>query len=482
MVVDKYLNLSFCVRLRPFSSNLSFAVRCSLHLAMQHNSLDVVKVLLKYGVDPNEPQGLAHHFKSRRSSYQSSCGTDGSSPPVGTNLPGQGLLHQCNHSEQSERRLSPSPTLGVQSPGSTRLARIEKAEPKMSDDALRTADSASVTLSQSSEHRQMISQSSTKHGTQVVKCHLNQSSNHLPSNTCQNMLSTSPYSTHRPCYSSVRSKSLELPGRSPCIKRANSPVCHLPEIVETVIEDGFNFGIHYNREELFNLPCLYLAVVDGNSYFVQLLLRYGARPNTQDLYGCSPLHLACCPEFHNIDIIRILLRFGAKVHLKNAQADSPFTIWPEVLNEQRAVIRAALSRLSTFQLATTRSRTPSGPCNHFKESPPTLTPPQDTTISASNRSGSVSRFFKRLSSDPKSRPIRDKRSLAREESSAYCSEASRDRTYSTGSCKSMRSRLHSSYVQEDLDSDLSLLMEDVDMDQTRARPNGEGNLDKPHIL
>lgn len=38
--------------------------RTSLHLAIQHNSLDVLKVLLRYGIDPNEPRGCTRRESS----------------------------------------------------------------------------------------------------------------------------------------------------------------------------------------------------------------------------------------------------------------------------------------------------------------------------------------------------------------------------------------------------------------------------------
>ena len=449
--------------------------RCSLHIAMQHNSLDVVKVLLKYGVDPNEPQGLSVQPKSRRSSYQSSCGTDGSSPVAGFGSAQHPAVFPC---DQLDQRWSPSPTLVVQAPDSPVLSRLgEQLESKIPEDVRKTAVSGHTRRSQhsildQSQHTSNPAPSSSPtaarcgsyagktHQNQLGHHHHHQHNNQYPSSSSSSSLISSSHSTLRTgCTASTRGRSLEPPGRSPGVRRANSQVCQLPEIVETVIENGFQYGTHYTKDELFNLPCLYLAVVEGNPYFVQLLLRYGAMPNIQDLCGCSPLHLACCPEFHNIEIIRILLRYGAKVNLMNAQADSPFTLWPGVLDEQKAVIRTALSQLPSFPIVTkSRSRTPSGPCYHSKESPPTLSPAQDSVgHGASNRSGSVSRFFKRLSSDPKSRPSKEKKTLIREESSVFYSDVGRDRAYSSGSHKSLKSRHLSSYVQEDMDSDISFV-------------------------
>ncbi|GFR82859.1 26S proteasome non-ATPase regulatory subunit 10 [Elysia marginata] len=322
----------------------SLLFRCSLHTAVLNNSLDVVKVLLKYGVDPNEPQGLPGLPKSRRSSYQSSCGTDGSSPVAGLGVPGSQVASPspCEHLDQ---RLSPSPTLIIQGPDSPKLSRLdERLGSRTPDEQRKAADivhghrcHVSIDHSQhyiSHSRSPTSSQASVtaRLGPNVCKSHQHQGSHTYQQQSnltaSSSVTVSSSHSTIRTGATSARGKTLEPPSRSPGNRRANSPACQLPEIVETVIEDGFNYGTHYTRDELFNLPCLYLAVVEGNPYFVQLLLRYGALPNIQDLYGCSPLHLACCAEFYNIEIIRILLRCGAKIYLENALSDSPFNLWP----------------------------------------------------------------------------------------------------------------------------------------------------------
>lgn len=358
-------------------------------MAIQHNSTDVLKVLLKYGVDPNEPSSTAQQTRSRRSSQHSNSDVQSPTAPV-TGAPS--CLHQqCLQSEQSSH--GPVHELAQEGHHQSTDEHTKLPPP---------------------QHHQ-------EHGPKCAR-RLNDTSSS--------------------CFS-----------RSPGNNASGLHTSQLPNIIETVVETEFSFATIYTRDELINLPCLFQAVVEGSSHIVQLLLRYGAQPNTQDVRGCSPLHLACSTEFHNLDIIRSLVKYGGRIHLKNVQGVSPFTLWPDILNEQRGVIRAALARVSVLPNQKPRSRASTGTSHHTRDSPLSLTPTHDSTALISHRSGSISRFFKRLSSDQKARS-RDRR-ITRDESSVFSTDAARERTYSIGSYRSQRSRHLSSCVQEDLESDIS---------------------------
>lgn len=380
--------------------------RSSLHIAIQYSSLDVLKVLLKYGVDPNEPSAI--HSKSRRSSQY------GSSEAPSPTIPAI-LLPGFQHAEP--RQAPPIPTLSQPIP--TLSPPIPTQPPQEHqfylDDARTDTDS--------SQSRQRLS---------------------------INTPTSTSFKHSRRCSDWPSLISVGGNSRTPGVGRSCHYNQHLPEIVETSVENGFNFSAHYSKDDLMNLPCLYLAVVDGNPYVVQLLLRYGAQPNVQDTHGCSPLHLACCQEYFNLENIRSLLKYGGRVHLKNVNQDTPFSLYPDIVNEQRGVVRAALTRLTLPQPGKPRSRTSTVTSQNIRDYPLPPTPSHDP--STSGRSGSVSRFFKRLSSDPRPRG-RDRR-ITRDESSTFVSEALRERTYSIGSCKS---RHYSTCVQEDMESDISLV-------------------------
>ncbi|KAK7011147.1 ankyrin repeat domain-containing protein 54, partial [Biomphalaria glabrata] len=376
----------------------------SLHVAIQYSSIDVLKVLLKYGVDPNEPSNFTS--RSRRNSNYSS--SDVVSPTVPyISLPG---VQQHSHSEIS-RQHSPSP----HSHSSEQPYTCEEEKQHLTHATQTSSSTTSISQSVKQSTSSKIARRSYEWGS-------------LSSQT-----------------SGVT--------RSPASSRAGPFAAHLPEIVETSVENGFNFSEHYSKDELLNLPCLYLAVVDGNPYVVQLLLRYGAQPNVQDSHGCSPLHLACSQDYFNLENIRSLLKYGAKIHMKNVNQDSPCSLYPDIVSEQKAVVRTALARINiVVQPSKPRSRTSTITNPALREYPMPSTPTHDQTASSS-RSGSVSRFFKRLSSDARPRGRR----ITRDESSNFTSDVMRERTYSSGSCKSLRSRHYSSCVVDDLESDFSMV-------------------------
>lgn len=387
----------------------------------------MLKVLLKYGVDPNEPSNNTLQSKSRRNSHHTS--TDAVSPIIPSISvpclpppppPSQQQQQLCGESRQ------PSPTLILPPQDNSPYDDRSEAGHPCSSRA-QTAAVVSQVPSCSSANQSLKQNHSLQSTTSWLRGHRRSSD-------------------LTPCSSSA-------PTRSPVSgHKGLLGAPHLPEIVETAAESGFNFSAHYGKDELLNLPCLYLAVVDGNPYVVQLLLRYGAQPNVQDAHGCSPLHLACSQEYFNLENVRSLLKHGGRIHLKNLSNDTPFSLYPDVVGEQRSVVRAALARVTFVQPpGKPRSRASTVTSQNFRDCPLPPTPTHEQMVSC--RSGSVSRFFKRLSSDPRPRSRR----ITRDESSNFTSDVVRERTYSSGSCKSLRSRHFSSCVQDDMESDISLV-------------------------
>lgn len=257
----------------------------------------------------------------------------------------------------------------------------------------------------------------------------------------------------------------------------------LPDIAESESESGsvLDLGVTYSGgagcDDLLCLPPIYLAVVEGRSQALRLLLRYGASPHVQDRHGCTPLHLACCPEFFNADCVFFLLRYGAKVNAQNCVNVSPFLLYPKVAEEQRALVFTALSRVHELM-----SKQSSGNSSSTSASTPTARaggnpgghdhPGAGHGVGGTQRSGSISRFFKRLSSESRSRGR--ERKITRDETAAAAAAAAataggtsavsaamfsdvRDRTSSFSSCKSLRSRHLSSCVVEDFESDVSVV-------------------------
>ncbi|KAK7508609.1 hypothetical protein BaRGS_00000175, partial [Batillaria attramentaria] len=265
----------------------------------------------------------------------------------------------------------------------------------------------------------------------------------------------------------------------------------LPEIVETESEccssgSAFDIAATYSGpggDDLLVLPPLFTAVLEGRARAVRLLLRYGACPHVTDRHGCTPLHLACTPEFLSPECVYLLLRAGAKVNVANCAGVTPYLLYPKVVEEQRNLVSTALSRIPQSAAVTKKSTG-----SHFvsvgssiinptmaaatASSPRPATPGSEHGTphsSGTHRSGSVSRFFKRLSSESRSRGR--ERKITRDESAAAAMATAtatastvtsaafsemRERASSLSSCRSLRSRHHSSCFVDDLEiSDIS---------------------------
>ena len=225
----------------------------------------------------------------------------------------------------------------------------------------------------------------------------------------------------------------------------NVPGCaskhQLPEITETESEEcggcgsggfvgsddaaSFDIAATYSTggggDDLFCLPPLFQAVLEGRARAVRLLLRYGACPHAQDRHGCTPLHLACSPHLLNVDCCHFLLRYGAKVHVKNCSGVTPYLLYPKVAELQRSLVTSALTRVPTTgslpapHATSSNSRklgggaagglglTSSITASPHPSNPLAGDPAGPSTSTGENqRSGSVSRFFKRLSSKSRS--------------------------------------------------------------------------------
>jgi ankyrin repeat protein len=70
---------------------------------------------------------------------------------------------------------------------------------------------------------------------------------------------------------------------------------------------------------------LFEAVKENNLYLIQMLLRAGANPNIQSIFGRNPLHAAIIYD-NDGDIIRLLLNSGANPNIQENTGHTPLHI------------------------------------------------------------------------------------------------------------------------------------------------------------
>nr|KAG5714334.1 hypothetical protein BaRGS_018551 [Batillaria attramentaria] len=274
-------------------SDVPYIFRTSLHLAVQHSAYDVLKLLLKFGVDPNEPSGHVNF------------GPPGSRSRRASSVNPEVLMH---HLQQMhiQRQL---------------LLQQQRQQQQQQDTISWDRRSRLSCCSQLSE--------------------MVESTGGLPEDHSAGVAPT--------------------PGASGL--RGSVSRLQLPEIVETESEccssgSAFDIAATYSGpggDDLLVLPPLFTAVLEGRARAVRLLLRYGACPHVTDRHGCTPLHLACTPEFLSPECVYLLLRAGAKVNVANCAGVTPYLLYPKVVEEQRNLVSTALSRIPQSAAVTKKS-------------------------------------------------------------------------------------------------------------------------------
>lgn len=110
-----------------------------------------------------------------------------------------------------------------------------------------------------------------------------------------------------------------------------------------------SYDSFYNREVLYVLPPLFLAVVNGNVSVVKELIKFGANVNSTDANGCTVLHLLLCQQRINQSLLNLLLGNGAKLSVTNLAGVAPIDLALEKASQlvglQRKMIMTAFSAL-----------------------------------------------------------------------------------------------------------------------------------------
>ncbi|KAK7598071.1 hypothetical protein V9T40_006306 [Parthenolecanium corni] len=103
----------------------------------------------------------------------------------------------------------------------------------------------------------------------------------------------------------------------------------------------------YNQYFLYELPPILLAIARGNAVITGLLLKYGANPNYQDIFGNTPLHVATCQSNIPWECILILLENGAQICLANHRGIRPIdlTLKPILQKLQSRVVDSCWNNL-----------------------------------------------------------------------------------------------------------------------------------------
>ncbi len=357
----------------------------ALHVAVQHEAMDVLTLLLKYGIDPNEPgisqltEGIKHYgsiseiptSKDRKDVRFLLCGsgnkvsTDTSFESIQTAV--SGVLSSCSV-------VSEQPSV------------IEQHEQQPSDQSL------SPPISSQPQQQPCLQPPQLYHHPQLQQpLQLQVRGNAGSGGGVPVLLKTASHCD------------LNIPtiGESLISQRLSSSAVTITPTNTTDINNSppnlntpFNFSDHYTADILQTLPPLFLAVAEKNPTTVRILLRYGASANVQDVHGCTPLHLSASVDFQSWDCALALIEYGSKIHIWNNYHQSPSDLSPDLAKEQQRLL------LDTIYLAL------AGPVGGYsKQAGSSLELP---SVSLAEHLGIGAKILKRWNSDRNTYPPKSK--------------------------------------------------------------------------
>ena len=278
----------------------SYLFSTALHLAIENNAYDVFLFLLKHRIDPNNPG---------KTCYQTEC-----------------FRRSRNTSVDSQDHLPYSNFENIPS---------TSCEPLIRSPSIRSANLPLLL------------------NPNIVNTPKIPSIQSMQSN--QYSISSEPYNLNSRRSSTKSAKIIQIRSEISTDKKT----VH-------VCSDGtrITYDEEYNREKLFTLPPIFLAVALNNSVILRELIAYGANVNLMDGHGVTPLHLCLCQQHISRSCLQLLIHSGAKLKTKNNKNVAPIdlvdeTFAHEIIQMQKAIIDESFEQL--LLRSTTDSRRDSVP-------------------------------------------------------------------------------------------------------------------------
>ncbi|OTF76729.1 ankyrin repeat domain containing protein [Euroglyphus maynei] len=258
----------------------------ALHLAIENNSFDVFVFLLKHRIDPNNPGKACCQTECFRRSRNTSVDSQ-------------------DHFLYSNFKNIPSTS----------------CEPLIRSPSIRSANLPLLL------------------NPNIVSTPKMPSFQFMQSN--QFSINSEPYNFNSRRSSTKSAKIIQIRSEIPADRK----------IVHTC-SDGtrITYDEEYNREKLFMLPPIFLAVALNNSVILRELIAFGANVNLADGHGVTPLHLCLCQQHISRACLRLLIYSGAKLKTKNNNNVAPIdlvdeTFAHEIIQMQKAIIDESFEQL-----------------------------------------------------------------------------------------------------------------------------------------
>ncbi|XP_049947698.1 uncharacterized protein LOC126455984, partial [Schistocerca serialis cubense] len=329
----------------------------ALHVAVEHGAVDVARLLLKYGLEPNQggrlpgpivqgpssPLTLAPPPLSGQRRGTPWAGSPASLSPPHYQLPAittspadpPSALAVTSPTAAGARRRRLGSTVGPPPPpGPTPRQRSLSLESQATPDtgrrsvSLKSSPLMSPRPPPPPQQQQQIPQQAQPERS--IFAELRRSSEIFKSIllnlSTREAAAAAAAASSSPCPSSCSLSAASSSGNGLASDAGDVPLL----VVNPALPPEKVVGLahHYTKHYLYTLPALFLAVVKGNATLVYLLLKYGAAVNFQDGQGNTPLHLAVAQQTVPWECVLDLVERGAQVALRNKAGVRPVDLAP----------------------------------------------------------------------------------------------------------------------------------------------------------
>lgn len=290
--------------------------RTALHVAIQHNAVSALTLLLASGVDPNRIPGPP------------TTSSSGTVPDGGLRRGDGGAFPDSLFGSRKHSRDS---SVGYPNNGYSDSAAAAKSGSGQ-DGGSSSRKTSFGSAEGGSNHRRPDRMSSF--GTAVSK------RLRLPARSMNNLTSAT---------SSSESRSMDAEPEVTVVPDHRKTQQHFNDHHhQQQHHRSWDFYGEYTLEHLYTLPPLFMAAAFRNEVAVRLLLQYGASPAVRDRLGCTPLHLATSDEFLSVDCAMTLVKNGARLHARNSFGVTPCHAFPELASRQTRLLDRHLVTLTNY--------------------------------------------------------------------------------------------------------------------------------------
>ena len=297
----------------------SLMFRNSLHTAVHHNALAVLKLLLQHGLNPNQGGFVPPPAAEDTAAWR----------------PGQ--------QQQQQQQSTTAVTTATVNPALNRDRRDTRFQQLLLTHKPNDAAAAAAHVS-----RRTSSETTTSNAAAVTAAAAAKAPDVQWScepitdkddscNPGDSASKASAFTLQRSSYVPASINNTRKTSASDTVNKQHQSHC----LDDVTAAEAFDFARVYSADSVYleTLPPLFLAAALQRTDCLASLLHSGAHANAQDSYGNTPLHINASQPQHSVDCAATLIEHGARIHQVNRFGVSPCHLRPQLVIEQEQVVK-----------------------------------------------------------------------------------------------------------------------------------------------